>query len=209
MDTFFFLIVLIFSVVIHEVSHGYVADHLGDPTARLAGRLTLNPIPHIDIFGSILLPTLLIITGSPFLFGWAKPVPYNPNMLSDPKRGAAKIAAAGPISNFTIALAFGLFIRFAGTSLGSFLLPVVPLFAIIVVLNIVLGVFNLVPIPPLDGSKVLFALLPPTEQSRRLVFTFERYGFFLVIIFILFAFPIIYPIIRWLFYLFAGVPLAL
>src|SRR3989344_2917234 len=149
METLFFLIVLIFSVVIHEVSHGYVADKMGDPTARLAGRLTLNPISHLDPIGSFLVP-LLSYTFGGFVFGWAKPVPYNPFALKNPKVAAGKIAAAGPLSNFTLALVFGLLIRLAGTPFGTVLLPVASFFVIIVTVNIMLGVFNLVPIPPLD-----------------------------------------------------------
>src|SRR3989344_5382087 len=124
METFIFqIIVLIFSVVIHEVSHGYVAEYLGDPTARLAGRLTLNPIKHIDPFGSGILPVILVITHSPILFGWAKPVPYNPYNLRDPISGGAKIAAAGPISNLLLALIFAIAFRVMNvTGAGSELL---------------------------------------------------------------------------------------
>ena len=143
------------------------------------------------------------------MFGWAKPVPYNPFALKNPKVAAGKIAAAGPLSNFTLALVFGLLIRLAGTPLGTFLLPVASFFIIIVTVNIMLGVFNLVPLPPLDGSKVLFALLPASETSTRVMNFLERYGFILVILFIFYAFPIIYPVISMLFYLFTGVPMRL
>jgi len=153
----FFLIALIFSIIIHEVSHGYMAEHLGDPTARLQGRLTLNPIPHIDLVGSILVPAFLVLTGASFLFGWAKPVPYNPYNLRDQKWGEAKVAAAGPGVNILFAIGFGLVVRFGEASLS----PVfVALAGMIVLINIMLALFNLIPIPPLDGSKVLRSVLP-------------------------------------------------
>ena len=167
MEIFIFqIIVLLFSVVIHEVSHGYVAEYFGDPTARLAGRLTLNPIKHLDPFGFVSLPGFLAVTHSPFLFGWAKPVPYNPYNLRDPLSGGAKIAAAGPISNFLIALVFAIAFRIvnAASSSSGVLLQS---FATIVDINILLAVFNLVPIPPLDGSKLLPAILPRTETAAR------------------------------------------
>lgn len=200
----FQLIVLILSVMIHEVSHGYVADHLGDPTARLAGRLTLNPLRHLDFFGSFLLPAFLWwATGGAMVFGWAKPVPYNPNNLKDPKWGAGKIAVAGPVSNLAIAMVFGVTLRtaavfgiispFLGTLLGS-----------VVYLNVLLAVFNLVPLPPLDGSKVLFALLPPSESSYRIAYSLERYGMILVLIFIFFGFQLILPIVDAIFNLIVG-----
>ena len=110
----FQLIVLVFSVILHEVSHGFVAEWLGDPTARLAGRLTLNPIKHIDLFGSIILPLLLVISGSSIVFGWAKPVPYNPYNLKRPERDGALIAAAGPLSNLTTAVIFAVIFRVLG-----------------------------------------------------------------------------------------------
>ncbi len=204
----FELVVLIFSVMIHEISHGYVAERLGDTTARDAGRLTLNPIKHIDPFGSIILPALLAIPalfGAPtILFGWAKPVPFNPWNLKNPKTGAGKIGAAGPLSNFLLALVFGLFIR------GALWLGVLPdapiilLFGLVAYVNISLGVFNLVPIPPLDGSKVLIAFLPHAEWSASLINFLEKNGMMLVLLFIFFGFSLISPIIRALFTLFTG-----
>lgn len=208
METLFFLIVLIFSVVIHEVSHGVVADRLGDSTARRAGRLTLNPLKHLDPVGSFVVP-LLSLWFAGFVFGWAKPVPYNPEALRDPKKAAGQIAAAGPLSNFALALVFGFLIRIAAIPFFSWLAPMLPLFSVIVAVNVVLGVFNLVPIPPLDGSKVLFAFLPRTENGLRLVYFLERYGIFLVLLFILAGFSIITPIIDALFRLFTGHPMIL
>jgi len=200
----FQLVVLIFSVIIHEISHGYMAERLGDPTARLAGRLTLNPISHIDPIGSIAVPLLLLITGSPFLFGWAKPVPFNPSVLRDPLVGGAKIAAAGPMSNLALAAVFAVILRLVSTmglSIGS---NMVVFFGIIIFINILLAIFNLVPLPPLDGSKVLFALLPPDRRGYEIMGFLNRYGMFLLLLFIFFGFGLIMPIIDGLFTLFVG-----
>ncbi|MBI4094754.1 MAG: site-2 protease family protein [Candidatus Liptonbacteria bacterium] len=203
----FQLAVLLFSVMIHEISHGYVAEKLGDPTARLMGRLTLNPMKHLDPVGSILVPIFLYLsTQGTFVFAWAKPVPYNPSRLKDPRSAAGKIAFAGPLANLFLAVVFGVFLRI-GDVFGFASAPLLPLFfGTIVYLNILLAVFNLVPIPPLDGSKVLFAALPPTESNFKLMNFLERYGFFLVLFFIFFAFDLIIPIIRALFILIAGKP---
>ena len=147
--TFIFsLIILIFSVIIHEVSHGYAALFLGDKTAQDQGRLTLNPIKHIDPIGSIIFPALSLLLGG-FVFGWAKPVPFNPYNLRNRKWGEAIVAAAGPASNFLIALAFGLALRFSAALAAS---AAAGLVATIVLVNLMLGTFNLIPIPPLDGS---------------------------------------------------------
>src|SRR3989338_8955385 len=151
----FIAAIIILSVIIHEVMHGYVADKLGDPTARYAGRLTLNPIPHIDPIGSVILPLVLALTNSPFFFGWAKPVPYNPyNFQRMRIWGEAIVAAAGPLSNLALAIIFGLTIR-----LG--ILPGLhsPFFTIVAI-NCSLTILNLLPIPPLDGPKIL-ASIPP------------------------------------------------
>ena len=221
----FQLVVLIFSVMIHEISHGYIAEYLGDPTARLAGRLTLNPLKHLDFFGSFLLPvSLFFLSGGSFVFGWAKPVPYNPVYLKNPKSGAGKIACAGPASNFLFALAFGIFGRFlpVGISAKANIIAAVPfgntsvihsplealfyMFMLIVFINILLGIFNLVPVPPLDGSKVLFALLPSTESGLRLMSFLERYGIVLILIFIFFGFRLITPLVDFLYFAAAGHP---
>ncbi|MEK9180103.1 MAG: site-2 protease family protein [Patescibacteria group bacterium] len=199
----FQLIILILSVVIHEVSHGYIAEYLGDQTARLAGRLTLNPLKHLDFFGSFLLPLILSLTAG-IVFGWAKPVPYNPRNLKDPVGGGAKIAVAGPISNLVIALVFGTFIRlFAVAGLLSSFLAM--LFGMIVFINILLAIFNLVPIPPLDGSKVLFAVLPKTESTIRAFIWLERYGMFIVFLLVFSGFfRFLLPIIDLLFLAITG-----
>lgn len=154
-DTVFLIAVIIFSAVIHEVMHGVAADKLGDPTARYAGRLTLNPIPHLDPIGSVLLPVLLAFSGASFFFAWAKPVPYNPYNLRPGRFSEAIVAGAGPLSNLVIALATGILMQ---------VLPLAPevnaVLFLIVVVNVMLFLFNLFPIPPLDGSKILSSLLP-------------------------------------------------
>jgi len=154
-DTIFVLAILIFSAIVHEVMHGVAAEWLGDKTARYAGRITLNPISHLDPVGSILLPLVLSLSRSPILFAWAKPVPYNPYNLRPGRWSEAIVAGAGPASNLVIALVCGLIIRLGvlGPDIGGVLF-------LVVVMNVMLCVFNLVPIPPLDGSKVLAALLP-------------------------------------------------
>lgn len=150
------IIILIMSVVIHELSHGYMADLLGDPTPRLQGRLTLNPIKHLDLFGSVIVPLLTSLSG--FAFGWAKPVQWNPYNIENKRMGEFLISIAGPASNILIAIVFGLVVRFVGD-----LLPMsfIKILVYIIHLNIYLALFNLIPIPPLDGSKVLFNILPP------------------------------------------------
>ncbi len=201
----FQIVILIFSVVIHEVSHGYAALSLGDRTAQNEGRLTLNPIKHIDPFGSILLPAFTLMLGG-FVFGWAKPVPYNPYNLRNQKWGPAIVGAAGPAANISIALIFGIALRFlpelANGVGGSFLMNFITIASIITLLNLVLAVFNLVPIPPLDGSKVLFALLP--YNWRNLQNFLEQYGFFLLLLFIFFFSRWIFPVVIFLFRLITG-----
>lgn len=205
---FFQIIILLFSVVIHEVSHGVVAERLGDPTARLAGRLTLNPLKHLDPFGSVILPLLLSLIPGGIVFGWAKPVPYNPYNLKNPEKGGALIAAAGPLSNLTLALVFAFFYRvldFLPLS-ASLAYGLASFFSAIVLINILLAIFNLVPIPPLDGSKLLFAILPRAAANFKM--NLERYGFILVVVFIFFGFRLIQPIIFWLYRLFIGSSIA-
>lgn len=170
------IIALIISIVLHEMAHGFAADWLGDPTARLQGRLSLNPLVHIDPIGSVLIPALLFITNAGILFGWAKPVPYNPYNLRSPKWGEAIVAAAGPATNILIALIFGVLIRL-GDTLGlssSFL----DLASYIVYINILLAFFNMIPFPPLDGSKIIQPFLPLGAQMgyRNFLVQFERFG---------------------------------
>jgi len=205
MDPIFLIIqiaILLISVVIHEVSHGAMAYKLGDLTAKYAGRLTLNPIKHLDLWGSFLIPLFLLAVGSSVLFGWAKPVPYNPHNLKNQRWGPAQVAVAGPASNLFIALIFGLGLRFIPWGVSAFAYNLIQVFGIIVLLNLLLAVFNLLPIPPLDGSKILFAVLPYRFDHIRA--TLERYGFFILIFFIFFLFRFIIPIVIWLFELIVG-----
>ncbi len=221
----FEFIVLIFSAVLHEVAHGFEAQRLGDDTAEKAGRLTLNPLKHLDPFLSFLTPLLLWISTG-FFFAGAKPVPYNPNKLKDPRTGSVKVAFAGPFTNLGIALLFGILSMLipisgaekgmvwnslagsaAGGAMPVFASPLTGLyllFLVIVYINILLGIFNLVPIPPLDGSKVLFIILPPTERSYRAMYFLERWGLLLVLIFVFFFYPLILPPINGLFSVFTG-----
>jgi Zn-dependent protease len=191
------------SVVIHEVSHGFMAEYFGDNTARDAGRLTLNPLPHLDLFGSILLPAVLILSHAGFLFGWAKPVPYNPNNLRNKKWGTLAVAAAGILANFFIAIIFGLIIRFtSGLALPESFYTIT---SIIVLVNLALGIFNLVPIPPLDGSKILFSFLP--ESAFSFMITYERYALILLLVFVVFFADYLYPIMAFAFHLVTGLAL--
>lgn len=169
MVIFLSFIVLIFSIIVHEVAHGFAAESLGDPTARLSGRLTLNPIPHIDLMGSIVIPALLLFSGSSMLFGWAKPVPYNPYNLKNQRWGEALVAVAGAAVNIFIAILFGLLIRFGGATLPAAALSVA---ATITFVNLFLGLFNLIPFPPLDGFTVLRTILPWNLSSS--LSRFER-----------------------------------
>lgn len=203
MEIIFYVLILIMSVVIHEVSHGYVANILGDPTARLAGRLTLNPLPHIDPLGSVVIPVALVLMHSQFLFGWAKPVPYNPYNLRNQRWGTALVGGAGVLANLLIAFIFGMVIRF-GATLGlsdAFL----SISVIIVFVNTILAVFNLLPVPPLDGAKVLFSVLP--VQFRHFEEVMERYWFVLIIPIILFAGVIVVPVTQFIFTVFTGMSL--
>lgn len=195
----FQIIVLIFSAVAHEYMHGWMAYRLGDNTAKEAGRLTMNPLAHLEWFGSFFLPLVMILTKMPFVFGWAKPVPYNPYNLRDQRYGDAKVALAGPLANLVIAIIFGLALRY----LPVFNMNFIGYLGIIVYINLILMVFNLVPIPPLDGSKILGAFLPANARQRYL--GNDRLGFILVILFIMLAGGLIMPIVEFLFRLIVGV----
>ncbi len=206
----FQITILIMSVVIHEVSHGLMAFKLGDSTAKYAGRLTLNPIKHLDLWGSFIVPLLMIFSFG-IGFGWAKPVPYNPYNLKDQKRGPAWVALSGPMSNILVAMFFGLVARFMPLSAvvkteiarnifdyhnlsillaGSFTAIFFWLSMMILTINIFLAVFNLIPIPPLDGSKLLFAFVPMSEQKK---IALEQFGFVFLLMFIfLFSAPLGY-----------------
>ncbi len=199
MLTLLSIVILIFSVILHEVSHGYMADFLGDPTARLSGRLTLNPLKHIDPMGSIVVPLITSLAG--FTFGWAKPVPYNPYNLKNKRMGEFLIAAAGPASNLLIALIFGTVLRFAAASAVA-MTPFMTIVSYIVIINIVLAAFNLVPLPPLDGSKLLFSILP--AQYGRVRYVLESYAPFFVLIVAFFLWQVISPIVPIIFHVFTG-----
>ena len=187
LDAAFVVAVIVMSAVIHEVMHGVAAEQLGDPTARLQGRITLNPIAHLAPMGSVVLPIVLVLTNSPILFGWAKPVPYNPYNLRPGRFSEAIVAAAGPFSNLAIAIIGGLIIR-----LGVFPAGMADILFIIVLINVVLFFFNLIPIPPLDGSKVLASILPPSlamsyDRLRAYLEWNPLLGFGAVILFIVLA----------------------
>ena len=188
------------SVVIHEVSHGYMANYLGDPTAKYEGRLTLNPIKHLDPIGSILVPVIGYFSGG-MIFGWAKPVPYNSHNLRPGRWSETFVALAGPFSNLSLALIFGLFLRFS-SGFGAINQNVLHITALIVFINLILMLFNLVPVPPLDGSKLLFAFFP--QRMYELRGFFERYGFILVLVFIFYGWQFVAPFAYSIFGLITG-----
>lgn len=198
-DLFFFFFVIIPSAIIHEFAHAWAAFILGDRTAKDFGRLTLNPLAHIDLFGTILMPVFLfLISGGKFLFAYAKPVPFNPYNLRSQKYGPGLVGAAGPLANLIVALIFGLMVRFLPA--GNFSL----FLSIIVYANILLAVLNLIPVPPLDGSRIFFALLP--TPLKRYEFLIERYSFLIIFLIIFIIYPLIFPVVLAIFKLIAGRP---
>ncbi|WP_045222587.1 site-2 protease family protein [Desulfonatronum thioautotrophicum] len=178
---------LLMAITCHEAAHGYAAWRLGDPTAKLAGRLTFNPIRHVDPVGTVIFPLILVLVKSPFLFGWAKPVPVNPRYFHDPVRGMMLVSLAGPGTNFVLALGFAalfhaliaLAVMLGGTGL-QVIEPLVLMAQYGVIINLILGIFNLLPIPPLDGAKILAAFLP--TRGVQMIYSFERYGFIVIIL---------------------------
>ncbi len=195
--------ILIFSVIVHEVAHGYAANALGDPTARLAGRLTLNPVPHIDLIGSILIPAFLVFTHAGILFGWAKPVPYNPYNLKNQRWGEAIVAFAGPATNLFLAILFAFVVR--GASMG--ILPVaMGSFAVTVVfVNLFLGLFNLIPIPPFDGYTFLSSVLPYKHTMKMRIIEHKMMAMGpvgLILVLFLFIFLFSTPFYNFVFFLF-------
>ena len=177
------VIPVIFAITVHEVSHGWVAKKYGDNTASSQGRLTLNPIKHIDLLGTIILPGLLLITGTGFIFGWAKPVPVDPRNFKNPLHDMAIVALAGPVSNLLMALAWALITRLGvtiGAGAEAISLPLIYMGIAGISINLVLALINLLPIPPLDGSRILTGILPSywAWQYNRL----ERYGFIILLL---------------------------
>lgn len=174
-ETPFIIVLVFFSVVCHEIAHGYVALKLGDPTAYRAGRLTFNPVSHIDPIGTIMLPALFLITNSPIMLAWAKPVPVNPGFFKNPKTGMMWVAIAGPATNFAIALVLTLLLHLLGSAMPAILMHSLAMAAL---MNIVLMVFNLLPIPPLDGSRIVARFL--NGQALYNYRKLERFGLFIV-----------------------------
>lgn len=202
MEIVFSIAILVISVIVHEISHGYAAVFLGDPTPRLANRLTLNPLRHIDPVGSVLVPALLAISQTGFVFGWAKPVPINPYNLRG-KYGEALVAAAGPASNIILAVIFGLILRWGvGFGLIEVSSAAASLMVTIIFVNLFLAIFNLVPIPPLDGSRLLFAFLPQRYDYIRDFL--DRFGLILVLFFAFFLAQFLVPIVYFLFTIIVG-----
>jgi Zn-dependent protease len=209
MAIFIYIVVFLFSAIIHEVAHGYVAHLRGDDTAKQLGRITLNPLPHIELFGSILLPAMLLIMQTPILFGWAKPVPINYRNLKNPRDDIPLVSFAGPASNILLAIFSGLGIRFIklfpnfeagfGASIESFLY-------IMLTINVILPVINLIPIPPLDGSKIITYFLPRDVAAKYM--NLNQYICLLILFLVLssgIAWRIIYPVINFFVVVFSGV----
>ncbi len=207
-DPIFYVLVLIMSVVAHEVAHGYVADAQGDPTARHAGRLTLNPLKHIDPIGSVILPLLLTLMSAGFVVGWARPVPYIESNLRNKRWGSLFVTAAGILVNIGIAVVFGLALRYAYL-LGAAQYSFVAIGAVIVKVNILLALFNLIPVPPLDGYKILFGLLPPGPRTADLRAKVEYVSLPLLLVFVLFVWPYVLPLMGTLFTLITGMPMSM
>lgn len=190
----FLYIIIIFSSIIHEYAHGWMAYQLGDPTAKMEGRLTLNPLAHIDPFGTVALPLILLLTSGVFI-GYAKPVPFNPMNLRDPKRDTALVGAAGPSSNLFMALALGLIVRFFGKM--GFMVALSPFLKFVVVINIWLALFNLIPLPPLDGSRILLGITP--DSFGRWLFALERIGFASILIALMIAMVVLPSAVEFIF----------
>lgn len=196
------IVILLFSIMIHEVAHGSAAYQLGDPTAKYAGRLSLNPIKHIDPFGTIMLPLILLVltAGNGPVFGWAKPVPINPFNFRDQKWGNLKVSIAGPSANLALALVFGLSIRFIPLP-SAF----ATIFSLVVIYNLILAIFNLIPVPPLDGSHILFSFLPEKYRSFKLFLS--QYGFAILVFIIFLGLPYLFRLALFLYYLISGEPI--
>ncbi len=207
MEFIFIIAILILSIVIHELAHGYAALAQGDPTAKYAGRLTLNPIKHLDLVGSFIVPFVLYLLPANVILGWAKPVPYNPYNLKNQKWGESLVAIAGPASNILVAMFFGLVIRLGRGLISE---EIIFLAGLIIIINIILALFNLIPIPPLDGSKILFDILPNSIKVSEARMFLERYGILIVFFVIIlgggFVFYLLSVFLSILFYVFTGDP---
>lgn len=171
---------LLFAITLHEVAHGWVASLFGDQTAKLQGRLTINPIHHIDIMGTIVIPLLLLVLNTGFIFGWAKPVPVDARNLKNPRSNMVIVALAGPLANFTMAIFWAIIAKIGFTLSPWFGVPMVLMGKAGIMINIVLGVLNCLPIPPLDGGRALYNLLPGRLAWH--YFKLEPYGFFILIL---------------------------
>lgn len=200
----FLVLIFIFSAVLHEVFHGLAADALGDPTPRLAGRITFNPLAHMDPVGSFLIPLFCImmakLTGGFIIFGWAKPVPINPLNFKNPKYDQAKVAFAGPLANLLLAFFCGILIRFFIKFLPSFE-GFILFLALTLWVNLILAFFNLLPIPPLDGSHILFTFWRPSDE---VMFFLHQYGFLLLLFFLFFGFDLLLKLVVFFFKILAG-----
>ena len=207
LGSIFYIVVLIMSVVVHEVAHGFAAESQGDPTARYAGRLTMNPLRHLDMVGSVILPLLLVLFHAGFMIGWAKPVPYNERNLRNKRWGTAIVASAGILVNLSLSILFGLLIRVAPLVLGGSAQAFIDIASVIVIVNLVLALFNLIPIPPLDGSKILFSLFP--RSTMKFQATVEYLSLPLLILFLFYLWPLLFPVVGKLFTLITGTSLGL
>lgn len=200
----FYFLILIASIIVHEVAHGLIAEREGDPTARLLGRITLNPLKHIDWLGSVILPLVLILSNAGFVVGWAKPVPYDANNLREGRASEAKVAIAGIVVNLSIAIIFGIVIR-GMIATGYTSAAVINIASIIVLINVVLALFNSIPLAPLDGFRFLSCVLPWRAQpAMRLL---EQYSLPLLILFILFGWKLVVPLAFTLYSLITGITL--
>lgn len=181
-DMLVILPLLLFSVIIHECAHGWVAERCGDDTARVMGRITLNPVPHIDMIGTIIVPLILVITGTHFFIAWAKPVPINPTRFHNYKTDVMKVSCAGCLANITVAVACGLILavlRKVNIELPSSLSYVI---VYGVYINVMLALFNLIPVPPLDGANIVYPIMP--QSIRAMYNAIDRYGFVIILVLI-------------------------
>jgi len=200
------IIPVLFAITVHEVAHGFVANRFGDPSAKILGRLTLNPLKHIDLVGTILVPALLLALGG-FIFGWAKPVPVNSRNMKNPRYDMIWVAAAGPVSNGIMALLWAAILKLALMFLitqPQFFVPIKTMAGIGIQINLILMVLNLVPIPPLDGSKILMGLLPGPAAYR--LSLLEPYGFFIILALMYFGVlsVVLEPVLNLLFHAIIG-----